>query len=73
MNAIAIAENRRTFSMWNGIVLSFISLCALSLLEVPVNIITEGQRWIVVVERLGIEMEVALRVVGCAFISARSR
>lgn len=54
--------------------MGFISLCALSLGEVPVNIITEGRRWIVVVvERLGIEMEVALRVVGCAFISARSR
>jgi len=51
----------------------FILFCALSPREVSANIITEGRRWIVVVERLGIEMEVALRVVGCAFISARSR
>lgn len=69
-------KNRRTFSIsevglfWK---VGFISLCALSLREVPVNIITEERRWIVVAERLENWDEGALRVVGCAFISARSR
>ena len=72
--AAIVERRRRTFrtrEVGKVFNVGFILFCALSSREVSANIITEGRRWIVAVERLGIEMEVALRVALVALLFQR--